>query len=652
MKLPVKASVFFLAFVCYAATVLAQSKEAYLQKADQLYESADYFGAAQCYAIWLDSAGNAAKGLQVSPFTVSQRKNKKQLLKTTTRSRAEGMWKLADCYRHTRNYQQMEQWYAKLHADHLQQYPETGYWYACALRANGKLDEAENILTKYLRETTSTKLDAAARLELTNIGFARQQLHRKSPGYEVTRVASTDGYAASLSGEQMIYTKADTTGRGPYYNQLSKAVYLDGKITKAEKVEALKVQGRHNGMGTLSADGQVLYFTQWQTVEGNTRSVIASSRLVNGQFSSPVVMGAHVNEAGSNASEPFATADGKYLLFSSDRKGGAGGYDLWCIALPETMGKAWNLKAVNTAGDERAPYYDVLSTQLVFSSNGLPGMGGFDLYQSGGAVGQLTPAVNMGYPVNSLRDDIYYSKSNDGKNTLLSSDRAVDCCLELYAAHQLAQPWLVHGRVIDCVTGEGIADAQLQVKDSVKGVTLANSVTTASGLYYTKVEHPAWLQLNATKEGYVTAGHTLYVQRRPDLDTLLLATLCLTKIPAPVVDPRPVTAETWPVIYFAFDKAMLSVEAKAKLDSLADRLKREPSLMIDIKGYTDSRGTEGYNILLSERRAKACAAYLKKKGVAASRLHTEGLGKCCPAEEEQHNPAAAQRNRRVVVSSK
>jgi len=653
MKLPMKASVFFIAFVCYAGTVLAQSGEAYLQKADQLYERADYFGAAQCYAIWLDSASTAVKnGLQASPFTVSARKHKQQALKATTRSKAEAMWKLAECYRHTRNYEKMEQWYAKLYADHLQQYPEAGYWYACALRANGKLDEAERIMQTFLQVKTTTALNTAARRELANIDFARGQLRRKSAGYEVNRISDINGYAASLNGEQMIYTAADTTGKGPYYNQLSKAVYLDGKIARVEKMEALKVQDKHNGMSTLSPDGQVLYFTQWQIVDGKARSVIASSRLVNGQWSAPVVMGANVNHAGSNAREPFATADGKYLLFSSDRVGGAGGYDLWCIALPEATGKAWNLQAVNTAGDEQAPYYNTTSKQLVFSSDGLPGMGGFDLYQSAGTIEQLMPAVNMGHPLNSVRDDLYYVKSNDDKKGLLSSDRAVDCCLELYAVHQLARSWLVSGRVNDCVTGEGIADAQLQIKDSVKGTAAINTVTTTDGRYYTSIENVAWLQFKAAKEGYETAGHTAYVQCRPDMDTLLLAPVCLTKIPIPVVDPGPETSVAWPVIYFAFDKATLSAEAKATLDSLADRLLREPSLMIDVKGYTDIRGTEKYNIRLSERRAKACAGYLEKKGVDVSRLHTEGLGKCCPAEAEDNNAAAAERNRRVVVSIK
>jgi len=653
MKLPMKASVFFIAFVCYTGSVLAQSREAYLRKADQLYERADYFGAAQCYVIWLDSAGTAAKNeLQVSPFTVSQRQHKKQGLNASTRSKAEAMWKLAESYRHTRNYEKMEQWYAKLYADHLQQYPEAGYWYACALRANGKLDEAEGVLHSFLREKTTTQLNAAARHELENIDFARRQLRRKSAAYEVNRISGINGYAASLIGEQIIYTVADTSGKGPYYNELSKAIYLDGKIARVEKMEALKVQDKHNGMSTLSPDGQILYFTQWQIVEGKTRSVIASSRFVGGQWSAPVAMTTNVNQTGSNAREPFATADGKYLLFSSDRTGGAGGYDLWCITLPEVTGKAWNLQAVNTAGDELAPYYNAGSKQLVFSSNGLPGMGGFDLYQSAGTIEQLMPAVNMGHPLNSVRDDIYYVKSEDEKNALLSSDRSVDCCLELYTVRQLSTPWMVKGRVNDCATGEAIGNAQIQIKDSVKGKVLASVTTAAGGMYTTPIENPAWLQFNASKDGYENAAHTAYVQRRPDLDTILLTPICLAKVPVPVINPIPEVATGWPVIYFAFDKAVLSREAKVTLDSIAERLKREPSIAIDVKGYTDNRGTEKYNIRLSERRAKACVAYLERKGIDMSRLHTAGLGKCCPAEEENNNPAAAGRNRRVVISSK
>jgi OOP family OmpA-OmpF porin len=652
-KLQMSASVFFIAFVCFAGTAIAQTQEAYLQKADQLYERADYFGAAQCYAIWLDSTGAGARnGLHASPFTVKRRSNKQAVLKTTTRSKAEGMWKLAGCYRRIRNYDKMEQWYAKLNAEHQDTYPDAAYWYACALRANNKLDEAEATLNKFLRGTITPQLQASARRELANIGFARQQLRRKAAGYEVYRIDAVNGFAASLQGGQMIYTAADTAGKGPYFNQLFKTAYIDGKIAHAEKIETLKSQNKHTGMSTLSPDGQVMYFTQWETVEGRIHAVIASSRLADGQWSAPVAMGANVNQAGSNAREPFVTADGKYLLFSSDRKGGVGGYDLWCINLPEANAKAWNLKAVNTTGDDQAPFYNTATKQLIFSSNGMTGMGGFDLYQADGTPEQLMPAVNMGFPVNSVRDDIYYAESSDEKNTVLSSDRAVDCCLELYAVRQLKRPWLVKGKVNDCATGEGIADAQIQITDSIKGTVLNNTVTAANGLYHTSVENAAWLQFNASRAGYQSAGNTTYIQRRPDLDTLLLTAICLTKIPVVIVDPEPEESTPWLVIYFAFDKATLSPEAKVALDSLAARLQREPSLTIDIKGYTDGRGTEKYNIRLSKRRAEACLTHLKKKGISASRLRTEALGKCCPAEDEKNNPAAAGRNRRVEVRGK
>lgn len=641
-------SVFFVAFIFFTTAVNAQTKEAYLQKADELYERADYFGAAQCYAQWLDSSGAGARnGLKASPFTVSRRSGRQQVLKTTTRSKAEGMWKLAECYRQCRDYEKMEKWYGELSSSYPKLYPDAGYWYAYALRANGKLDEAEAVL----RKISGGKTVAAANRELENIEFARQQLRRQSPGYEIERLAGTTGYAVARNGEQLVFTAADTVAKGPYYNQLFTALRRDGNISDIEKIQTLAVPGKHTGMATFTPDGKGLYFTQWEVKEGKTYAVIAVSHFVNGQWTAPVNLGANVNHPGANAREPFVSADGRQLLFSSDRPGGKGGYDLWCVSLPETGSKAWNIASVNTPGDEQAPFYNEISKQLVFSSNGLRGMGGFDLYQAAGTLDKLAPAVNMGYPVNSVRDDLYFVNESDGKNAMLSSDRAVDCCLELYAVRQVLRSWLVTGQVNDCATGEGIAEVKLQVKDSVKDAVLGNITTTATGGYYTTVDQPAWLRFNAEKEGYEPAVQTAFAERRPDMDTVMLSAICLTRIVTPVVDPVPelTNVNAWPVIYFAFDKAELSQDAQVQLDSVAARMQREPSLTLDLKGYTDSRGSDTYNVRLGERRAKACVAYLKKKGISGSRLRMEGLGKCCPLEDETSNPAAAERNRRVEI---
>jgi outer membrane protein OmpA-like peptidoglycan-associated protein len=131
--------------------------------------------------------------------------------------------------------------------------------------------------------------------------------------------------------------------------------------------------------------------------------------------------------------------DGKTLLFASDKPGGSGGFDLWYAVLdangkPE---KVVNLgSTINTPSDEQAPFYHEASGTLVFSCNGRVGMGGFDFFYSKGTIDAWGEPVNFGYPVNSIKDDIYFTSQGSAKNmlenVLLSSDRSAECCLELF----------------------------------------------------------------------------------------------------------------------------------------------------------------------------------------------------------------------------
>ena len=121
-----------------------------------------------------------------------------------------------------------------------------------------------------------------------------------------------------------------------------------------------------------------------------------------------------VNESGYNSKQPFCTADGKYLFFASDRKEGLGNFDIWYAPLRAdgTTGEPVNAGAVlNTAGNEQAPFYHSASDALVFASDRAPGMGGYDLFISKGWERQWQAPQNMGYPINSSRDDLYFSSS-------------------------------------------------------------------------------------------------------------------------------------------------------------------------------------------------------------------------------------------------
>jgi Tol biopolymer transport system component len=194
----------------------------------------------------------------------------------------------------------------------------------------------------------------------------------------------------------------------------------------------------NQGAASVSTDGKHLYFTQWKKENGNVLSSIYLSAKKENGWSQPVLLSS-INQPGYNSKHPFFTADGKWLFFASDRTGGQGNFDIWYAPLKAdgTTGEPVNAGTiVNTTGNEQAPFYHNTNKTLVFSSDRMPGMGGYDLFASKGWETQWQAPENLGYPVNSSRDDIYFFAQENGtllNNAILSSDRGSECCLAVYA---------------------------------------------------------------------------------------------------------------------------------------------------------------------------------------------------------------------------
>src|SRR5205823_1686507 len=139
----------------------------------------------------------------------------------------------------------------------------------------------------------------------------------------------------------------------------------------------------------------------------------------------------------------------------------------------------------------------------------------------------------------------------------------------------------------------------------------------------------------ASKETYQSATLSFDKPADAQADTLYNAELCLVPV---VIDttvaPEPQPTTSPKVALFDFAKYDLRPETLTMLDTLAALLNREPMLGLEIDGYTDKKGTEEYNMKLSDNRAQACKDYLVKKGVAAKRLQTKAMGKCCEVQPE------------------
>lgn len=412
--------------------VMAQSPRSAIAKADALFGQQEYFAAAQLYEQCYTGKALSDKHY-AAPFSVKKIRRKSAAKKYNN---ADLAFKVAESYRQCFHYQLAADWYARAIAENSHQ-PQLQYWYGVTLRATGHPEEANAALTKFRTGLPDTDLyKQAAAAELDNISFAATQAAHEDIRTAILHVAGDSLTAISAlswkDNNHVIFTGVSPDG-AVFGNKLYEAVLQDGKLTAVTPL-GIASEGAQLAAGSYTPDGRTIYFTRWEMVDSKKQAAIYSTTLADGKWSVPEKAPAAINAPGYNAMQPFVTADGKKLLFASDRPGGAGKYDIWIADLNGTnvAGAAVNAGTnVNTAGDEVTPFYDQEAQVLYFSSDGRPGMGGLDVYSSAGPLSDLRVAVNVGMPVNSIKHDSYFTlrPGSGGKEATLSSDRNSDCCL-------------------------------------------------------------------------------------------------------------------------------------------------------------------------------------------------------------------------------
>ncbi|MBK8951645.1 MAG: PD40 domain-containing protein [Chitinophagaceae bacterium] len=433
----------FLSGAMYAQFVLD-----YLKGADEYFAKGDYASAAEYYEKSLGKSKDGGKKV-FSPYTPQNISKKSSRTVTTTEEMAK--YRLAECYRLLNYPSKAEPYYKEVMIAANKDFPLAQYHYAAQLRALGKYAESEQNFRSFLSGySNNDEYKKNAERELKNLQFIQQQMNRKDlKRYTINKAGNTlnttgASYApAWLNENTLLFTSTrplDTTAKAKEYtNRVYQAAIESGAVNSVSLTAIPQEKGMQQGVAGLAPDGNTMYLTKWAVSGEKKLSAIYTSNKTNDGWSEPAKLGTAINAEGSNNQQPFVTPDGRYLLFSSNREGGLGGYDLWYAPVDNGIpGTSINMGSViNTGYDEQAPSYHAVSGNLVFSSNGRVGMGGYDFFQSKGSIGKWSEPVNMGYPVNSVKDDIYFVSSGSAKNMLenvmLSSDREASCCLELFS---------------------------------------------------------------------------------------------------------------------------------------------------------------------------------------------------------------------------
>jgi len=333
------------------------------------------------------------------------------------------------------------------------------------------------------------------------------------------------------------------------------------------------------------------------------------------------------------------------LYFASDMPGGAGGVDIWRSERSSDgeWGEPQNLGSeVNTSGDEVFPF--VYEDTLFFSSDGHRGMGGLDIFKAVEKNGTFTNVENLQYPVNSPADDFAFVISEDEEKFqkgYLSSNRTGGVGLDDVYSFTYKKPFItinLVGKVFDKETDSLLDSVDVLIKTSTGE---ENALLSLDGRFQTELMKNENYAISAKKKGYMEDSKEIQVGE-PLADTTFVVDLYLQPVHTKGI------SFVLNDIYYDFDKADIRPDAAKILDKLVTVMNDNPTLRIELSSHTDSRGSDDYNMKLSERRAKSAVDYLISKGIDSSRMVAKGYGetrlvnKCangveCTEEEHQQN---------------
>lgn len=373
------------------------------------------------------------------------------------------------------------------------------------------------------------------------------------------------------------------------------------------------------GIISFSPDGETMYLTKARRSPNSDTAVeIYTSQRNDAQWSAPVKFEI-TSDTISSFGHPAVSPDGTYLYFTSDMPGN-GGKDIWRINLTERAGSLELLpEEINTEGDEEFPYM-LTDSIMYFSSNGHPGLGGLDIFRA-----ELQPdghwsVSNLGSPMNSAGDDfgITFDRSASHPTGFFSSNRGDARGYDHIYSFELPDLKIVLNGWVTDLDEEPISGAVVRIV----GTDGSNqrTATRPDGSFSFNLARGVSYAMMAGARGFLNARQefttdTAQTDAEYGID-FMLASLS-----------KPNIVEN---IFYDFDKATLRPESQQALDELAQLLRDNPNITIEMTSHTDRHGSEEYNLDLSHRRAKSVIDYLVAAGIPQERLQYQGYGKSRP----------------------
>lgn len=599
-----KASVLFILLIL----IVFQEASAQKRKTQRAYES---FKAGEYY----DAIDN---------FKDAYSKTKK----SDKATRTDLVFMIAECYRHINDPKNSESWY-KLAVKSSNSRPEAQYWLAESMKKNGKYPQAIDEFRKYKQIAPA---DAKADQEIRACELAEQWM-RNPEAYKVEELKEinskeTDfGPAYGNNDFSTIYfTSARDDAAGNKTHGATGQGFTDifeSRMDKKSKWSTPVPVGVINseaeeGTPSFTSDYKEMYFTRCEAGKRETKGCSIMYSTKDGDtWSEPKNLNLLPDSA--IAAHPAISPDGSTLYFVSDMPGGYGKKDIWRVtktgngwSKPENLGPD-----INTTEDEVFPYVREDGT-LYFSSDGLIGLGGLDIFKANQQPDGSWIVVNMKSPINSFADDFSITFENENERGIFSSTRKGRGNDELYSFEMPPLRFTVTGLVKDEKNGAAIQGSTVQLIAS-DGSNL-QAETGAGGDFKFNLKPNVDYIFLASKKGYLN-GKEKETTKGQEKSRDFMVTILLTAFDRPIELPN---------ILYDFGKWDLRPESMVSLDKLVETLNDNPNVTIELMSHTDSRDTEEYNQELSQKRAQVVVQYLIDKGIEPDRLMAKGYGESTP----------------------
>lgn len=543
--------------------------------------------------------------------------------------RGEVAYKLATCYRRLNQAARASAAYQNAIR---YEYPDSMAWYYLgrSLQMEGKYQPAIDAYNKFLEYVPDDQL-AKEGLKGCRQAIASRD---KKTRYIVKQDKNLNSRRADFapmfldkSLTTLYFTSGTEKATGDNKSEITGTkksdIFFSTKDEKGNWKRPEPAQGELNtefdeGIVSFSPDGQTMYLSVARRSPNASTSVeIYTSRRSDASWSAPQKFEITADTI-SAVGHPAVSPDGRYLYFASDMPGGFGGKDIWRINLLERSGSLENLgPQINTAGDEMFPYMRTDSL-MYFSSDGHPGFGGLDLFTARlNSTGDRWSIENMGKPMNSAGDDFGIT-FGEGESGFFSSNRGDGRGYDhIYSFNKPEIKVTISGYVVD-KDDEPVQNAVIRIVGD--DGSIQKEVARDDGSFRFNLQRGVRYVMQAGAKGYLNVKQE-FESDMEEAD----ADYAVDFVLAAVFKPQVVEN-----IFYDFDRATLRPESKTALDEMAQMLRDNPSVTIEMGSHTDRVGTDEYNLALSDRRAKSVVDYLVGAGIGADRLTWKGYGETVP----------------------